>query len=282
MDFSKMGFKESTGFVMAMIIVLSWTYWSYIYFYNTLLWEYLFCVMFVLAFIPQLRDIVGSARVTILHRPTDTVWGTGLQAMPTPFPFLHALRIEVPFGLMLEYEYHHETNPPTEITANNSTSGSGNIIPLNLASDSNEKVLLLNTGAKLINNMSINPNEVRLKFVKMYYWLLPFYLIVAVPSKILADNFERFSSYVFIKSEIGKCVILPKGRKIELTMPTYPKSWTIENDSKIFSINDHKFWGTRPTWEYSMQHLTKTNDTEMYKDPVKIVLPDGEGKQVCF
>lgn len=281
MDRTKMGFKESTGLVMAMTIVLGWTYWSYVFFYNTLFWEYLVVGMFVLAFIPQMRDIIGTARVTVLHTPTDVVWKTGLQLMPTPFPFFHTQRVEVPFGLILEKEYYPETNPQSE-RITNSTSGSGNIIPLNLARDPNEKVLLLNTGAKLLNNMSINPNEVRLKFVKMYYWLLPIYLAVAVPSKILANNFEGFSSYTFTKSEVGKCVTLPKGEKIELTMKSYPKSWTINGDTKIFSINEHKFWMIRPGWDLFLQLIPKTENGYEYDHPIKIVLPDGEGKQVCF
>lgn len=278
-----MGFKKSTSLIISLTIIFVCTYWAYIGFYNTPWQDFLVLWVFVLSLAPQVQQIVSTARLQILEMDTNEVWGKGLCLLPS-FPVFGLLRVGFPFSLHHEKEYFDQTNVPEKVIPryNNQRDDMIGMKSFNIATDSNTKVVALNTVNRIGNNLAIDPNEVRTKFFKLYYWIFIPFIAVAIPSKILANNFERFSSYTFIEPKIGQCVTLPTGEKIELSMPIYPTSWKISNDTKIFSINEDKFWMLKPTWKQVMEIIPKTKNGYQYVHPIKIVFPDGENQEVCF
>ena len=284
MNIRNMGFKKSTGAIMAMVVVLAWTYWAYTFFYNVYGQKYFVMYMFVLSFVPQMRDIISQARLTIIHSDTDEIWEKGLCLMPTPFPFLYMLRIEFPFGLDLEKEYYEQTNVPEKNVPsyNNRRDDMVGMHSIALSKDSSEKIIALNTISRFFNSLFIDPNEVRLKFYKIYVWMLLMFIPVAFVAKTLANNFDVFATYIKAESIVGGCIIIPKNKYAELSIYSKPKNVEAVARTENVTIIQNTIFDPVYNWKNVSESLPDTQTGYIYKNPVIVLFEKGEERMVCF
>ena len=293
----KFGIKDFVCFVLAIIVACAWTFYAYFKLYNVSSQIFLTEWVFVLCIIAQSKDVITTAMVTLLHRDTGIVLGKGFYLFPTPLPFLEALRISFPFGLTLMTErYESPEVKRNESGYNHQRDDMIGMRNYNVSFDSQGRTIFYNTGARIVNLFIPDPNEVRVKYYKIYSFLLVVFFIIAVPSKILA-SFDTFSGYTFIYSKPGQCFTLPEGEKVKLVMYTKPKSLSQSddggyfNDWGLFSIEyiyereingrirkqemEESFWVLRPSFSKFAMNLT-------YHNPIKMVLPDGHDREICF